>query len=85
MQDTLVILEEGNPPHPRCPDFDMFPPWVALNRRHHTTSLCAQGAEYKRRILDEEEERKGSAHSFTPYNCPLDMVYSLRYLGRTLM
>ena len=32
MQDTLVILEEENRPHPRRPACDMFVPWEAPNR-----------------------------------------------------
>ena len=46
--DTVVILEEGNLPHPRCPQFDMLDPWRTLNRRHPATSQCASGTEQKR-------------------------------------
>ena len=31
MRDTIIILEEGNLPHPRCENCDMFVPWQALN------------------------------------------------------
>ena len=31
---SIVILEEGNQPHPRCPQCDMFVPQEALNRAH---------------------------------------------------
>ena len=27
LRDTIVILEEGNRPRPRCPKYDMFMPW----------------------------------------------------------
>ena len=30
-RDTVVILEEGKPPHPQCPLCDMLVPWKALN------------------------------------------------------
>ena len=33
----VIILEEGNLPHPRCPQCDMFVPWRDLNGRHKTT------------------------------------------------
>ena len=33
-RDTMVILEEGNLPHPRCPLCDMLVPWRALNGTH---------------------------------------------------
>ena len=39
MQNTLVIMEEGNLPHHWCLYCDMFTPWAALNRRHQTNVL----------------------------------------------
>ena len=35
--DTVVILEEGNFPHPRCTLCKMLVPWRALNSRHPST------------------------------------------------
>ena len=43
VRDALVILEEGNHPHPWFPERENFVPWAALNRRHPTTELCTQG------------------------------------------
>ena len=43
MWDTVIILEEGNLPHPQRPRCDILVTWRALNRRHITTSLCAKG------------------------------------------
>ena len=37
-RDTVVILEEGNLPHPRCPRCDMQVPRKALNGRHLGTA-----------------------------------------------
>ena len=54
VRDTVVILEEGNLFHPRCPRCDMLVPWHALNRRHFSTAQCDMGAERKRRRLAEE-------------------------------
>ena len=34
VRDTVVILEEGNPPHPCFPLGDMLVPWRALNVTH---------------------------------------------------
>ena len=57
--DTLVILKEGNHPHPQCLDCDIFVPWVAFNRYHLTTYLCERGAEQRYRKLTEYEARGG--------------------------
>ena len=38
VRDTVIILEEGNLPHPRSPLRYMLVPWPALNRRHLATS-----------------------------------------------
>ena len=51
--DTVIILEEGNLPHPRCENCDMLVPWRALNGRHKDTSMCKSGVERKRRRLAE--------------------------------
>ena len=56
--DTVVILEEGNFPHPRCARFDMQVPRRALNGRHPGTAQCAKGAERKRRRLAETDTRE---------------------------
>ena len=53
--DTVVILEEGNSPHPRCARCDMQVPQRALNGRHPGTAQCHKGAERKRRRLAEAE------------------------------
>ena len=47
VQDNVVILEEGNLPHPRCPQCDMLVPWRALNMRHLATAQCARGGGVK--------------------------------------
>ena len=53
MRDAIVILEEGNLPHPPCPDCAMFVLWAALNKRHTTTAFCARVIDSKRRQLEE--------------------------------
>ena len=57
VQDTVVMLEEGKSPHPRCAKCDMEVPQKALNGRHLETAQCAKGAERKIRRLDETETR----------------------------
>ena len=56
-RDTLVILEEGNLPHPLCPLCDIMVTWNALNGTHRRTVQCKRGADQKRRQLAAEEER----------------------------
>ena len=51
VQDTVLMLEKGNLPHPRCPRCDMRVPRKALNGRHLGTAQCVKGAERKRRRL----------------------------------
>ena len=38
VQDTVIILEEVNLTHPRCPWCEILVPWRALNRQHLTTA-----------------------------------------------
>ena len=47
MRDMVVILEEGNYPHPNYHRCDMFVPLGVLNVRHPTTDLCRRGEERK--------------------------------------
>ena len=44
VQDTVVMLEEGNLPQLRCHQCDMKVPRKALNGRHLETAQCAKGA-----------------------------------------
>ena len=53
VHNTVVILEEGNLPLPRCPRCDLQVSRKALNRRHLGTSQCRTGTEQKRRRLAE--------------------------------
>ena len=42
VQDTIVILEEVNYPHPHCLACDMFVTRVSLNQCQLRTFLCAR-------------------------------------------
>ena len=82
--DTVVILEEGNLPHPRCARCDMLVPRMALNGRYPATAQCAIGAERKRRRLAEAETKESLERAFEAYGSPLENVTTFRYLGRVL-
>ena len=82
--DTVVILEEGNLPHPRFPLCDMLVPWEALNGTHRRISQCNRGAEWKRLKLAAEEEREVTTRAFSAYGGPLEMVTSFRYMGQVI-
>ena len=60
LKDTIMILEEGDRPYPRCPKCDMFVYHRALNGRHLVTDLCRWGEERNQRRLVEEEAMVGS-------------------------
>ena len=64
---TVVILEEGNLPLPRCPRCDLQVSRKALNGRHLGTSQCRTGTERKRRRLAEAEMRVTSEKAFHAY------------------
>ena len=82
--NTMVMLEEGNFPHPRCAKCDMQVPRRALNGRHPGTVQCEKGAERKRRRLTETETRENSERAFEAYGAPIDSVLEFKYLGRIL-
>ena len=78
--DTVVIMEEGNPPLPRCTRCDMLFPRRALNGRHPATDQCARGEEQNRRRLAEAVLRESSDRAFEAYGEPLENVTAFRYL-----
>ena len=82
--DTIVIMEDGNLPHPRCARCCMLVPRRALKGRHPATDQCARGAERKRRRLVEAETRESSERAFETYGEPIQNVSAFRYLGRFL-
>ena len=40
VQDIVIILEEGNLPHPRYSQCNMLVPWSLINGRLHATAMC---------------------------------------------
>ena len=84
VHDTVVILEEGNPPLPRCPRCDLQVSRRALNGRHLGTNQCRTGAERKIWRLAAAEGEAATERDFTAYGRRMDSVREFRYLGRTL-
>ena len=84
VQDTVVMLDEGNSPHPRCAWCGMQVTRKALNGRHLGTGKCAKGVEKKRRRLAETKTRENLERAFRAYRQPMEAVTEFRYLGRLL-
>ena len=84
IRDTVLILEEGNRPYPRCSQCDMFVVQKALNGRHLTTDFCRWGMERKWCCLAEEGTWLGTETALTAYGLPFPQVASFKYLGRVL-
>ena len=80
----MIILEEGNLPHPRCSRCDMMVPWRELNVRHHATATCRKGKEQKMRWTAEAELMESTERAFDDYGKPIDTVTSFKYLGRVM-
>ena len=84
VQDTVVMLEEVNLPHPWCPRCGLQVPRKALNGRHLGTAQFKKGAERKQRRLAETETRENSERALHAYVKPMEAVSEFRYLGRIL-
>ena len=81
VRDIVIILEEGNLPHPRCPRCDMLVPWMALNGRHHATAQYQKGAEIKRSRMAEAELGDSTERAFEAYGKLMQTVSTFKYLG----
>ena len=84
VHDTVVILEEGNLPLPRCPRCDLQVSRRALNERHLGTNQCRTGAERKIRRLAAAEGEAATERAFHAYGKRMQLVTEFRYLGRIL-
>ena len=84
VRDTVIILEEGNLPHPRCENCDMLVPWRSLNGRHKDKAMCRSGAERKRRQDTAAEVRESAERDFEAYGDQLESVPRFTYLGRVM-
>ena len=82
VRDTIIILEEGNLPHPRFKNCDMFVPWRDLNGRHKSTMMCKRGAERKHRRLAEAEIRESMEMAFEVYGQQIKSSLGLHAWGR---
>ena len=82
VQDTIVILEEGNRSYPRCPQCDIFVPKNSLNVRHLATTFCRRGMERRWCCLEKEDAREGTERLLTAYGPTLSQVTSFKCLAR---
>ena len=76
VRDTVVILEDFNLPHPRCPLCDMLGLWRLLNVVHWCTAQYKEGAEQKQQRLAVKYYRAVTSSSFSAYRCPMEMLTS---------
>ena len=74
VQDIVVMLEEVNLHHSRCPRCDLQVPSKALNGRYLGTAQCKKGAERKWRRLAETETRENLEWAFHTYGKPMEAV-----------
>ena len=84
VRDIVIILEEGNLPHPRCTNCDMFVLWRSLNGCHNITEMCRSGEDKKRWRLTESEVRDSKEMAFEVYGKQIQSVPRFKYLGRIL-
>ena len=84
VHDTVVILEEGNLPLPRCPRCDLQVSRKALNGRHLETNQCRTGAKRKIRRLAAAEGEVATERAFHAYGKRMQSVTEFRYLGRVM-
>ena len=71
VRDIVVILEDGNIPHPRCRLCEMLVSCKSLKETQRSMAECTWGAERKIRQLVVEEEREVTARYFSAYGRPL--------------
>ena len=74
VHDTVVILEEGNLPLPRCPQCDLQVSRKALNGRHLETNQCRTRAERKIRRLAAAEGEAATERAFHAYGKRMQLV-----------
>ena len=84
VHDTVVILEEGNLPLPRCPRCNLQVSRKALNGRHLDTNQCKTGAERKQQRLAAAEVEATSEKAFHAYGKKMRAVTEFWYLGRVM-
>ena len=84
VRDIVIILEEGNLPHPRCSRCDMLVPRQALNGRHHATGMCRKGMDQKRRRMGKANMRYSTENAFKDYGKPIETFTKFKYLGRVM-
>lgn len=82
--DSLIIVEEGTTPLPKCELCGMHVPNNALNAGHKQTASCKTGADRKRQRQAIQCSQQASKMVFTIGNTPLETVTKFKYLGRPI-
>ena len=82
--NTILILEEGNRPYPRCPKYEMFVSHKASNVCHRVVAFFRKGEERKRLRLADDKAQAGTYMAISAYGIPLSPVTSFKYLGRVI-
>ena len=67
VQDTGIIAEEGNLPHPQYLRCGMLMMWADLNGLHPNITKFAKGAEQKRHRLSAEDMWESTERAFWGY------------------
>ena len=84
VQDTMIIMEEGDLPHPRCLCCDILLSQAALNIQHPNTAHCDKGEERERCRLAAKEAISGTERCFGGYGCLITTVTSFKCIGYIL-
>ena len=84
VQDTVVMLDEGNLPHPWCPRCYLQVPRKALIGSRLGTAQCKKGAEQKQRWLADTDTRENLEQAFHAYRKTMQLVSEFRYFRRLL-
>ena len=82
--DTIVILEEGNHPYPRCRKCNMFVSQRSLNIWHPYMDLCCWERTGSANNWQNRKWEQGEETVLTAYGIPLATVTSFKYLERIL-
>ena len=79
--DTLMILEEGSAPLPKCEHCGMHITYLSLNTSHYNSTVCRAGAAHERQRCTIQDARRAREVVFTVHGTQLEVVSEFRYLG----
>ena len=82
VEDTIIILNEGMGPHPRCRQCGMFVPQEILATGHLGTKIYRRGVERKCLRIAANVTWVVSGTEFRARDQVLEKVYTFKYLDR---